>query len=46
MSWICKDCKKRKNRKYNKCDFLTNNNCYTPNLKAKLMKIFNNLLGR
>ena len=35
MSWICKDCRKYKR---NKCDFLTNKNCFKPTLLYRLKK--------
>ena len=39
MGWICETCSKRKT---SKCDFMTNDNCYKPNTKARIK----NLLSR
>jgi hypothetical protein len=35
MPWVCKTCKKLGG----KCDFMTNNNCYSPTLRARISKI-------
>jgi hypothetical protein len=35
MPWVCKTCRKRRK----KCDFMTNKNCYSPTLAARVDKL-------